>query len=75
MSCFPLAMDDLLLQTLVKQHWLETEGNQEIFDWLQLSAAFLVIGSVRATHSLQLSVLLRNLNDSFLLLLSVIVTR
>lgn len=38
--------NNLLLQTLVTQHWLEAEDDKEMFDsWVRLAAAVLVIGS------------------------------
>ena len=36
---------DLLLQTLVLQHWLEAESEQETIDKLRLIAAVLIVGS------------------------------
>ena len=37
--------NDLLLQTLMLQHWLKAKHNQETMDKLQLIAAVLIIGS------------------------------
>lgn len=41
----PQLMDNILLQTLTTQHWLEAEENQETYDRLQLITVVLVIGS------------------------------
>jgi len=38
-------MDDVLLQTLATQHWLEAENDRETLNKLRLIAAVLVIGS------------------------------
>ena len=46
MAHFPQAMDDcLLLQTLLTQHWLQAEDDQEALDRLRLAAAVSVNGS------------------------------
>jgi len=41
----PFTMDNLLLQTLASQHWLEAENDRETIGWLQLIAAALIVGS------------------------------
>ena len=38
-------MDDILLQTLTTQHWLETEANCEAYDRLRLITVVLIVGS------------------------------
>ena len=49
LSASPITMDDndddLLLQALVLQHWLEAESDQETLENIQLAAATLIIGS------------------------------
>ena len=49
LSALPITMDnnnnDLLLQALVLQHWLEAESDQETLENVQLAAATLIIGS------------------------------
>ena len=38
-------MDDILLQTLMTQHWLEAEANRKAYDRLWLITAVLIVGS------------------------------